>query len=264
MSKKRNLWKVLCSVLVLMLGVIFYTADAPKEVQAATKGLSAYKRITTYRSQKIGSTTYTMKYNDKTRTSTVYAKKNGKTKAIIKKCGNNCVTNGKVFYYSTGTHYSYGYLPNYKNIQIKSYTLSTGKTRTLYTRSGISGMLSPVACDGTYLYFGTGTQYGDAFTDLRVLNLKTGEIISTGCTVSSIQKVNNKILVSAADYPHGGNLCLLNRDGSGKKMITSNNVISVKVTKKYIYYTEATYSWSTRKCRCKLNGTGAKALTKWS
>ena len=29
-------------------------------------------------------------------------------------------------------------------------------------------------------------------------------------------------------------------------------------------YTEATYDWKTRKCRCDLNGNNKKALTAWS
>ena len=55
-----------------------------------------------------------------------------------------------------------------------------------------------------------------------------------------------------------------NRNDSGRKLITRENVTQVSVKGKYIYYTESKYSWESRKCRCDLNGNNKKALTKWS
>ena len=132
-------------------------------------------------------------------------------------------------------------------------------------KSGPARSLAPVACDGTYLYFGLCTQYGGAYRNLSIMNVRTRRVAYTNYDVSDIRRLSNgKLLVSATEFPHGGSLAIMNRNGSGRKLITRENVTQVSVKGKYIYYTESKYSWESRKCRCDLNGNNKKALTKWS
>ena len=122
---------------------------------------------------------------------------------------------------------------------------------------------SIIGCDGTYLYMGYQTQYGDGLGNFAVVNLKKRQIKRLGKDCSTVQSVKNKVLVTAVGFPHGGPVYLINRDGSKCKII-SDRAIKVSVKGRYIYYTEATYDWKTRKCRCDLNGNNKKALTVWS
>lgn len=97
------------------------------------------------------------------------------------------------------------------------------------------------------------------------MNVKTKRVAYTKYEVSDIRCLSNgKLLVSATEFPHGGSLAIMNRNGSGRKLITREKATQVSVKGKYIYYTEAKNSWESRKCRCDLNGNSRKALTKWS
>lgn len=120
-----------------------------------------------------------------------------------------------------------------------------------------------MGCNGTYLYLGEQTQYGDGFSGFSALNLKSKQIKRVNADCSTVQTVNGKILVTAVGFPHGGPVYLVKKDGSGCKYITKR-AIKVQVKGKYIYYTEATYDWKVRKCRCDLNGNKKKTLTSWS
>lgn len=258
--------RMLGVVLAIVMCMTLTTVQTPTEVQAAS-GLSSYKRVSFYKSQKIGNTVYSMKYNDRYNRYTIYMRRNGKTQALVRDCsGGSFVTNGKVIYYTSGNFYSYGsFGGNYKNIRIKQYSISSRKSRTLLYKSGPARSLAPVACDGTYLYFGLCTQYGGAYYNLSIMNVRTRRVAYTNYGVSDIRRLSNgKLLVSATEFPHGGSLAIMNRNGSGRKLITRENVTQVRVKGKYIYYTESKYSWESRKCRCDLNGNNKKALTKWS
>lgn len=253
-------------VLFVVLCSIFVTENhRTTSVQAASDGLNSYKKITTYQSQKIGKTIYSVKYNDSTRKFTIYAKTNGKSRVLIRDCrSDSIITNGKYIYYAVGNYVSYGYLPEYTGRRLVRYTISSGKTSIIKSFSGKGWIYAPFACDGTYLYFGMPQQYGGAYDNFSVLNLKNKKTIYLKSRASNVQKVKNKLLVSGTNFPHGAPLYLINKNGSGQKYITKENVIEVSIKGNYIYYTEATYTWSTRKCRCDLNGNNQVALTKWS
>ena len=140
--------RMLGVVLAIVMCMTLTTVQTPTEVQAAS-GLSSYKRVSFYKSQKIGNTVYSMKYNDRYNRYTIYMRRNGKTQALVRDCsGGSFVTNGKVIYYTSGNFYSYGsFGGNYKNIRIKQYSISSRKSRTLLYKSGPARSLAPVACD---------------------------------------------------------------------------------------------------------------------
>ncbi len=191
MKKKRNQGNrllAMCMALLLAFSMLFSAVGTTENVQAASNGLNAYKKITFYKSGKVNGTTY--------------SRGEGPADSII-------------------------------------------------------------GCDGTYLYMGYQTQYGDGLGNFAVVNLKKRQIKRLGKDCSTVQSVKNKVLVTAVGFPHGGPVYLINRDGSKCKII-SDRAIKVSVKGNYIYYTEATYDWKTRKCRCDLNGNNKKALTAWS
>ena len=100
--------RMLGVVLAIVMCMTLTTVQTPTEVQAAS-GLSSYKRVSFYKSQKIGNTVYSMKYNDRYNRYTIYMRRNGKTQALVRDCsGGSFVTNGKVIYYTSGNFYSYG------------------------------------------------------------------------------------------------------------------------------------------------------------
>ena len=88
--------RMLGVVLAIVMCMTLTTVQTPTEVQAAS-GLSSYKRVSFYKSQKIGNTVYSMKYNDRYNRYTIYMRRNGKTQALVRDCsGGSFVTNGKV------------------------------------------------------------------------------------------------------------------------------------------------------------------------
>lgn len=94
--------RMLGVVLAIVMCMTLTTVQTPTEVQAAS-GLSSYKRVSFYKSQKIGNTVYSMKYNDRYNRYTIYMRRNGKTQALVRDCsGGSFVTNGKVIYYTSG------------------------------------------------------------------------------------------------------------------------------------------------------------------
>lgn len=147
--------------------------------------------------------------------------------------------------------------------------MATGKWEMVYEFYGRDGAYVPVASDGTYLYLGTAIQYTGSYRNFCVLNMNTGKMVKVNDNVSSIQKLNRKLLVIGSTSSHGGSLFIINKDGSGKKYIRKNHVTAAKIKGKYIYFKEAKsfptskYGWCTRSCRCKLNGNGRKAITGW-
>ena len=69
--------RMLGVVLAIVMCMTLTTVQTPTEVQAAS-GLSSYKRVSFYKSQKIGNTVYSMKYNDRYNRYTIYMRRNGK------------------------------------------------------------------------------------------------------------------------------------------------------------------------------------------
>ena len=97
--------RMLGVVLAIVMCMTLTTVQTPTEVQAAS-GLSSYKRVSFYKSQKIGNTVYSMKYNDRYNRYTMYMRRNGKTQALVRDCsGGSFVTNGKVIYYTSGNFF---------------------------------------------------------------------------------------------------------------------------------------------------------------
>ena len=127
--------RMLGVVLAIVMCMTLTTVQTPTEVQAAS-GLSSYKRVSFYKSQKIGNTVYSMKYNDRYNRYTIYMRRNGKTQALVRDCsGGSFVTNGKVIFYTSGNFYSYGsFGGNYKNIRIKQYSISSRKSASYWPR----------------------------------------------------------------------------------------------------------------------------------
>ena len=268
MKKKRNQGNrllAMCMALLLAFSMLFSAVGTTENVQAASNGLNAYKKITFYKSGKVNGTTYSMKYNDRTNRYIVYASKNGKKKAILNSCSSgSIVTNGKFLYYESAAFLRSGsFGGTYKNLKLVQYNLKTRKNKVLISFRGEGPADSIIGCDGTYLYMGYQTQYGDGLGNFAVVNLKKRQIKRLGKDCSTVQSVKNKVLVTAVGFPHGGPVYLINRDGSKCKII-SDRAIKVSVKGNYIYYTEATYDWKTRKCRCDFNGNNKKALTVWS
>ena len=268
MKNKRNKFNrllTICMTLLMVFSVMFTAAGTTENVQAASGGLGAYKKITFYKSGKVNGTTYSMKYNSRTHRYIVYAAKNGKKKAVLKSCSSSSiVTNGKYLYYESTAFISMGsFGGTYRKRKLVQYNLKTGKNKVLISFKGEGHEDSIIGCDGTYLYMGYQTQYGDGLTNFAVVNLKKRQVKRLGKDCSTVQKVKNRVLVTAVGFPHGGPVYLINRDGSKCKTICSR-AIKVSVKGNYIYYTEATYDWKTRKCRCNLNGNNKKALTSWS
>lgn len=268
MKNKRNQGNrllTICMVLLLAFSMLFTAVGTTENVQAASNGLSAYKKITFYKSGKVNGTIYSMKYNDRTNRYIVYASKNGKKKALLNSCSSgSIVTNGKYLYYESAAFLRSGsFGGTYKNRKLVQYNLKTRKNKVLISFRGEGLADSIIGCDGTYLYMGYQTQYGDGLGNFAVVNLKKRQIKRLGKDCSTVQSVKNKVLVTAVGFPQGGPVYLINRDGSKCKII-SDRAIKVSVKGNYIYYTEATYDWKTRTCRCDLNGNNKKALTAWS
>ena len=89
---KGNRLLTICMVLLMAFVMIFTAAGTTENVQAASSGLGAYKKISFYKSAKVNGTTYSMKYNSRTHRYIVYAAKNGKKKAVLKSCSSSFLT----------------------------------------------------------------------------------------------------------------------------------------------------------------------------
>lgn len=231
--------------------------------KSSENNLAAYKTVTTEKAQRVGNITYSIKYNGWLgHTYTIYKSKNGKKEVLIPNCvSDTFVTNGKYIYYSTGKYlYSTNYAI-YNNRNICRYTIKSGKSEVIKKNKDTGLVYAPFACDGKYLYIGVQTQYAGEYGGLIVINLKTKKSISVKKDVDKIQNVNGKLLVSATGFPHGGALYLMNRDGTGVKLLTDQNVIKVEVKGKYIYFTESTITWNTKRYKCNLDGSNKQILT---
>ncbi len=258
-------WKNKLARFLLVLSALCMAVNlgSVRNVQAA-EGLNLYKRVPFYNSQKVGGSIYSLKYNDNTKRYNIYVEKNGKKSVLAKNCiSGTIVTNGKYIYYESGSFAqrgSFGY--SYKGRKIICMKISTKKVTRITNFRDAGRAHSMMGCDGRYLYIGEQTQYGDGFGNFSVLDLKTKSIKQTNKDSSAVQSVKGKVLVNSVGFPHGGPVYLVNKDGSNLKVIC-DRAIKVSVKGNYIYYTEATYDWRTRKCRCDLNGNKKKALTAW-
>ena len=167
-------------------------------------------------------------------------------------------------YYESGSFVQRGSFGcSYKGRKIICMKISTKKVTRITDFRDVGRAHSMLGCDGRYLYIGEQTQYGDGFGNFSVLDLKAKSIKQINKDSSAVQLVKGKVLVNSVGFPHGGPVYLVNKDGSNLKVIC-DRAIKVSVKGNYIYYTEATYDWRTRKCRCDLNGNKKKALTAWS
>ena len=253
--------KVTYAILFLVALVLFLAEKPGTVTYAASKknGLKNYKTITVEKSQKIKGMVYSMEKNGDGYT--VIAAKNGDQKTILSYCDSPAVTtNGKYVYYATGEFQMMSNYPIYSNVKIYQYNINTQKQKKIMQRKDAGLMMVPFASDGTYVYAGNATQYGSVYGNLTVINAKKKTKVTVGCDVSKVQKVKNKVLVSATDAPHGAALYLINPNGKKAKKLSEENVVKVKVKGKYIYFTEATLSLQSRECRCDLNGKNKKVL----
>ena len=162
MKNKRNQGNrllTICMVLLLAFSMLFTAVGTTENVQAASNGLSAYKKITFYKSGKVNGTIYSMKYNDRTNRYIVYASKNGKKKALLNSCSSgSIVTNGKYLYYESAAFLRSGsFGGTYKNRKLVQYNLKTRKNKVLISFRGEGPADSIIGCDGTYLYMGYQT-----------------------------------------------------------------------------------------------------------
>lgn len=256
--------KVTYAILFLVALVLFLAEKPGTVTYAASKknGLKNYKTITVEKSQKIKGMVYSMEKNGDGYT--VIAAKNGGQKTILSYCDSPAVTtNGKYVYYATGEFQMMSNYPIYSNVKIYQYNINTQKQKKIMQRKDAGLMMVPFASDGTYVYAGNATQYGSVYGNLTVINAKKKTKVTVGCDVSKVQKVKNKVLVSATDAPHGAALYLINPNGKKAKKLSEENVVKVKVKGKYIYFTEATLSLQSRECRCDLNGKNKKVLKDW-
>ena len=134
MKNKRNKFNrllTICMTLLMVFSVMFTAAGTTENVQAASGGLGAYKKITFYKGGKVNGTTYSMKYNSRTHRYIVYAAKNGKKKAVLKSCSSGTiVTNGKYLYYESAAYIrDSGFGGTYRKRKLVQYNLKTRKTK---------------------------------------------------------------------------------------------------------------------------------------
>ena len=155
MKNKRNQGNrllTICMVLLLAFSMLFTAVGTTENVQAASNGLSAYKKITFYKSGKVNGTIYSMKYNDRTNRYIVYASKNGKKKALLNSCSSgSIVTNGKYLYYESAAFLRSGsFGGTYKNRKLVQYNLKTRKNKVLISfrgedlRIALSAAMAPI------------------------------------------------------------------------------------------------------------------------
>lgn len=130
---KDNRLLTICMVLLMAFVMTFTVAETTENVQAASSGLSAYKKISFYKSDKVNGTTYSMKYNSRTNRYIVYATKNGKKKVVLKNCSSGTiVTNGKFFYYESAAFVRSGnFGGTYRKRTLMQYNLKTGTNKVL-------------------------------------------------------------------------------------------------------------------------------------
>lgn len=199
---------------------------------------------------------------------TVYAWEDGKKTVVIGKCAGEVLMNETYIYYCLGGAEREMSIrgPIYEDMTLYRYHIKERITEELFYDAEESLMCFPIACDGRYLYMGNSTQYGGTYMGLRVFDLETGETVFTDCTVGAgeIEEIDGKLLVSAVNYPHGANLCLMNKDGTGIQNLSDAPVVQKKVTDSYIFFKEATFTWEMRQCRCNRDGSNKVNLTEWT
>ena len=257
MNKKKSLYLLTVFVLLLM------TVCIPVSAASAKSGLASYKQVTERKSQRFGNVTISIKLNGKSLNQSacnLYVKKGNTKQKIATVNGDMAVTNGKYVYYSTGTYQSAGITAYYSNRSVWRYTISSGRKQKMLTNKKTGMAFTPFACDGTYLYIGNQSQYQGEFYGMTVLNLKSGKKKTFSYDVDRVQNANGKLLVSGCGFPHGAELYLINRDGSKAKRISRDRVTKVTVKGKYIYYTETTETFISKKYRCKLDGKNRKVV----
>lgn len=160
-------------------------------------------------SVKIGSTRYSMKYNDIAGCYTIVSKKGSATKKLLSGVTSNMVvTDGKYIYYSK-TPMVNGIISG-KSIMYR-YTIATGKKKKLFKKNLCDGSTEygavPCFAYKNYLYYGSQSQYGGRLWSLYVYNTKTKKSkklkisgLVDGC---SVKKSGNWIKVSIIDHAFG-------------------------------------------------------------
>ena len=215
---------------------------------------AAFKSFTSNSPVTIGSSVFSKAYNSSSGYYTIYVTKGGKRTALVSKAvGYTSVTNGSILYYSEG-----------KSGQNSSYTIYKYNISSGAKERVVAGLrFEPIACEGDCLYYGSGMQYGGVVSPLRVINTKSKSTVSLNYDADNIQVINGKLLVSATGKPHGGPFFIMNKNGSGVKLITNQNVSAYRIKGNYIYFLEVTYYWDKRACRCDLNGNNYEILENW-
>lgn len=230
-----------------------------------SKYLGSYKQITEQQPQKVGDVVYSLAYHEETQSYIIYVERDGRKEELIQDCKSSVVvTNGTYLYYATGSFVEVARYPIYENRCVNRYTIESGTVEAFVYEKEEGVMYAPFACDDDYLYIGTATQYGGAYGTLYVLSLKDKKLILAGNEAGDIQEVEGKLLVSATEFPHGGDLYFINRDGTGYQSLTEEKVSEVEIKEEYIYFTEARMDMTFRQCRCRLDGTNKETLTDWS
>lgn len=250
-----------CMVLMVVFSILCAALGSTATAEAAAKGLSSYKTVSSRKGCKIGKTHFYMKYNSSTGKYIVYAKKNGKKRVITKNCGSrNAVTNGKYLYYGTGTVISRSSYGNtFRNRKLVRCTVSNRKNKTLKKMSGKGAAWTPIACDGRYLYYGTAAGYSEsAVNNFSVLDQKNGKTKTSNYDASEVRKAGSRVLVSGNAFPpgRGSIVYLMSCDGKPYQYISFSGR-DVRIKGKYIYLS-VIGNWGngpeSRNFKCTLDG----------
>ncbi|MCD7866914.1 MAG: DUF5050 domain-containing protein, partial [Clostridiales bacterium] len=229
---------------------------------------ASYVEISIYNEREIDGKTYSVVSNGKEDAAcayTVYVRdESGETTPLIYCQGYGILTNGEYLYYSVGEYESSTinyYL--YSRISIYRYNIASRESQLIYSQEGSTGLYLPFACIDNYLYAGSETQYGGEYGTFLSINLSTGEAVRVVKEADSIQQLpgSDKLLVSATGFPHGGPLYLISPDGKEVVLITEEAVCEVEVENDFIYFTETTMTWETKRGKCNLDGSQVQYLT---
>lgn len=239
--------------------------EIPKTDYSELDSASSYVQLTSDESIEMNGVTYSMIYNGgEEEAYGYYIYADGSCLPLDCK-SSSVVLNEQYIYYSYGSFESQSNYYIYSNIILYRYSIETMEQVIVYEKNESSVMVSPIVVIGNYLYFGTGTQYVGEYENLSVLDLSSNEVVTVGKAVDAIWQIEgeNRLLVSAIGYPHGGPLYLMNPDGAEVVLLTEENVSEVYFGENYIYFTEISIMYDTRQVRCDLDGDNVQYLTQW-
>lgn len=183
---------------------------------------------------------------------------NGKSKVIVNDASAAFVTNGRYLYYSK---YVSGPNANYQNKRTL-YRLDLRSNARKKLATGLE--LIPLACSGTYLYYGTDN-YAEG-VNLYAINVKTKAKRHMVNYVGQAHCGGGRVVTSTntgapGNYP----IYLFKTNGTGKKKLA--NGMGATIKGKYIYYTSykmgSNYQSLFRVYRTNLSGSAKKAMTGW-